>query len=357
MTNKCATVEANHHQGRSIVASSADRAHTRARQSFPTLAKLAVGVCGLWLFLSVPAHAQLSGSHSLGDFGVQSGSQPAPGFYAALFLQRYDTDTIKDADGNVVRPAPDDPGSIGIGAVAPIVWYVSKAKLLGANYGVMVVLPFANAALEAPAFTFGQTVDTSIADMLVRPLDLGWHTTRADVSAGLQFYVPTGRYERGGSDNIGKGMWTYEPFVGTTVYFDEKRTVSLATTAYLEFHSDKEDTETQVGKILTLQGGFGKSFLGGGLITGAAYYAQWKLTEDRLAEFELPGRPPIDVSFPGKHQVFAFGPDVTLPIASKAKLFALVNIRYLWESAAQLKTEGQALVVTATFPVPSVKLR
>ena len=39
--------------------------------------------------------------------------------------------------------------------------------------------------------------------------------------------------------------WTDEPFVGTTVYFDEKRTVSLATTAYLEFHSDKEDTETK----------------------------------------------------------------------------------------------------------------
>ena len=38
-----------------------------------------------------------------------------------------------------------------------------------------------------------------------------------------------------------------------------------------------------------LQGGAAESFLGGGLITGAAYYAQWKLTEDRLGELELPG--------------------------------------------------------------------
>ena len=134
--------------------------------------------------------------------------------------------------------------------------------------------------------------------MLVRPLDLGWHTTRADVTAGFQLYVPTGRYERGGSDNIGKGMWTYEPFVGTTVYFDEKRTVSLAATAYWEFHGNKKDTDVKVGQILTLQGGLGKSFLGGGLITGAAYYAQWKLTEDQLAEFELPGRTPIGVNVP-----------------------------------------------------------
>jgi hypothetical protein len=152
-------------------------------------------------------------------------------------------------------------------------------------------------------------------------------------------------------------MWTYEPFLGTTVFFDEKRTASLATTAFWEFHGDKKDTSVKVGQILTLEGGLGKSFLGGGLIIGGAYYAQWKLTEDQLREFVLPGGTPIDVDFPNKHKVFAFGPDVTLPVASKSKLFALVNIRYFWETGAQVKTEGQTLVVTATFPIPSVKLQ
>ena len=57
--------------------------------------------CGLTLLFAVPAQAQLNGSHTLGDFGVQSGSQPQPGFYAALFYLRYDTDTIKgQAQGN-----------------------------------------------------------------------------------------------------------------------------------------------------------------------------------------------------------------------------------------------------------------
>ena len=214
----------------------------------------------------MPAHAQLNGSHTLGDFGVQSGSQPAPGFYAALFYLSYDTDTIKDADGNIVRLSQDAPGSLRVSAVAPLMWYVSKTKFLGANYGAMVVLPFANASLEAPALAIGQQVDTSFSDMLVRPLDLGWHTPRADSVAGFQIYMPTGRYERGGSDNIGKGMWAYEPFVGTTMYFDERRTLSLATTAYWEFHGRKKDTDIKVGQLLTLQGGLGKSFLGGGLV-------------------------------------------------------------------------------------------
>ena len=241
------------------------------------------------LLLAVPAQAQLNGSHTLGDFGVQSGSQPQPGFYAALFYLRYDTDTIKDADGDIVRLPQASPGSLAVSAAAPMVWYVSKAKLLGANYGAMVVFPFANASLEVPAFQLGDTVDTSFSDMLIRPLDLGWHTAHSDVAAGLQLYLPTGRYERGGSDNIGKGMWAYEPFVGATFYFDEKRTASFATTAYWELHGKKKDTDVKVGQLLTLQGGLGKSYLGGGLILGAAYYAQWKLTADDLADVRAPG--------------------------------------------------------------------
>ena len=135
-------------------------------------------------------------------------------------------------------------------------------------------------------------------------------------------------------------MWAYEPFVGATFYFDEKRTASFATTAYWELHGKKKDTDVKVGQLLTLQGGLGKSYLGGGLILGAAYYAQWKLTTDDLATFVLPGGDAIDLDARNKHKVFAFGPDVTLPVASKSKLFALVNIRYLWETGARLKTEG-----------------
>ena len=131
---------------------------------------------------------------------------------------------------------------------------MSKTKFLGANVGAMVVLPFANASIEAPAFQFGQALDTGTADMLVRPIDLGWHSKRADVVAGFQVYIPTGRYEPGADDNLGKGMWTYEPFLGTTVFFDEKKTLSLAATAYWEFHGNKEDSDVKVGQILTPPG-------------------------------------------------------------------------------------------------------
>ena len=47
---------------------------------------------------------------------------------------------------------------------------------------------------------------------------------------------------------------------------------------------------------------------------------------------------------------------MTLPIATKKKLYALVNVRYFWEMGARTKTQGQTLTITATFPIPSVKL-
>jgi hypothetical protein len=221
----------------------------------------------------------------------------------------------------------------------------------------MVVLPWVNGTIEAPAFALSERTGTRFGDLMVRPFELGWHAKRADVTTGLEFYLPTGRYELGGYDNVGKGMVTLEPYVGTTLFFDETRSASFATTAFWEINGDKKHTNTKVGQILTLEGGIGKSFMGGGVSVGMAYYAQWKITKDQLGEFVLPGGEPIDVEFPDKHKVWAFGPDVTLPIASPSKLFALVNIRYFWETGARVRTQGDTLVVTATLPIPSTTLK
>ena len=314
----------------------------------------------LWLgaasFVTIPAEAQFNGSHTLGDFGVESGTQPAPGFYAALFYYHYGSDTIKDAKGNTLSLSPDAPGSLSINSPAPFFWYVSKTKFLGANVGTVLVIPWANSTLDAPALGLDSQTDTSLSDLFIRPLDLGWHEKKADFVAGLDIYAPTGTYMLGGSENTGKGMWTYEPFVGATFYLDDKKSWSFATNAFYEFHGTKRDTDIKVGQLLTLEGGLGKSYLGGGLILGMAYYAQWKITEDSLGTFALPGGGTIDPTLHNKNRVYGLGPDITLPVATKKKLFALVNIRYLWEMGARTKTQGQSLIVTVTFPVPSVKL-
>ncbi len=316
-----------------------------------------VGVAaGLVLALGAPARAQLAGSHTLGDYGVQAGSQPGPGFYNVVFCYRYSTDTIKDADGNTVPPLGSPPSTVAA-AVADYFYFVSRSTIAGAHYGALVALPWVNGTLEAPAFTLSEDTGTRFGDIMVRPFELGWHASRTDVTTGIDLYLPTGRYEAGGYDNVGKGMVTFEPYVGTTFFLDEKRSTSVATTAFWEINGKKKGTDAKVGQILSLEGGIGKSFMGGGMSFGLAYYVEWKITKDQLAQLVLPGGEPVDVNLPDKHKVWALGPDVTLPIASKSKLFALVNIRYLWETAARVKTQGNTLVLMATFPIPSMKLK
>ena len=83
-----------------------------------------------------------------------------------------------------------------------------------------------------------------------------------------------------------------------------------------------------------------------------AYYGQWKITDDDLGiPVSLPGDPSL-----ARHRVFAFGPDVTIPIGTKKSLISLVNVRYLWETGARLKTEGPTLAITTTVPIPSIKI-
>ena len=57
------------------------------------------------LALPSPARAQYMGHNFHGDFGVNSGSQPGPGFYFALPFGQWNMDQIKDADGNKFLPS------------------------------------------------------------------------------------------------------------------------------------------------------------------------------------------------------------------------------------------------------------
>ena len=66
----------------------------------------------------------------------------------------------------------------------------------------------------------------------------------------------------------------------------------------------------------------------------------------------MPGDPLL-----GKHRVFGFGPEVSIPIASKKKLYGFVNLRYFWETGARTTLEGNSFVLTFTIPVPSVSLQ
>ena len=296
----------------------------------------AVLALGLWGYLASPASAQLSGQNLLGDFGLQSGSQPEPGLYVLMPFARYTADTIKDRSGSAL----DLQGELGVSYLLPTAYVVTDWKLFGANYGFVVAPLWLNQRYESPRFD--EKTGMALGDAYIAPVQLGWHSPRTDVTVGYAFVPPTGRYEAGGDDNRGLGMWSHEISAGTTVYFDDDRSWHAATTLFYELHTEKEDSETRAGDLVTLEGGVGRSFLQGAASAGLAYYAQWKATDDRLE-----GLPSL--LLPGRNKVFGIGPEVTLPFFTSGPWFGLVTARYQWEFGAESWLQGESFNISLTL--------
>jgi hypothetical protein len=303
------------------------------------------------LAVPAPAHAQFLGHNTLGDYGLMSGTQAPPGFYLSGLYFRYDGDRLRTASGTSITPEDIDPAlrpDLGVNAIGVGVTYITNAKLLGANVGFVFFPSWTDNMLEVPILGLSSKTPLGFTDLYVQPLNLGWNRERADFTAGIGIFAPTGRFETGGDENTGLGMWSFELFGGTTVYFDEAKKWHFATVGFYETHTKKRGTNLKVGDILTLEGGFGRSFLDGAAAVGLTYYAQWKLTEDSIGDIELPIA--FDIH---KHRGFGFGPEITLPIIARNKLIAIVNARYFWETGVRSSVEGQTFLLYATFPIPS----
>jgi hypothetical protein len=292
-----------------------------------------------------PAEAQLNTQHIKGTVGLKSGSQAPPGVYfIAPMFYVYNTDEVKDRDGNRLAVDADITSHVYGGGVS----VVTSRKVLGAFYGFQILFPVgANNRIQ------GTEIDANpgagLTDSVIAPISLGWHFTRADATAGYTIFMPTGRYTDGANDNTGLGMWGHELAVGTTVYLNKSRQWHAATVATFDFQSKKEDSETKVGNVMHLEGGVGGDFLKGGLTAGLNYYASFKLTDDQIDGFP-------NILIRGKNKVFAFGPEVQLALAKNNTLYGFVKVNYQWEVYARTTTQGSELTILATFLMKPLKL-
>jgi hypothetical protein len=172
--------------------------------------------CGFIAFVTIvlSCEAQYKGDHIPGFAGLESGSQAPPGLYVGDIIWVYPTSTVKDNAGDSVHL----PGSLTSTAEIILVSVVTNYKLFGANVGASVGLPFIKNRIQLNSLD----VSTGFAytDMFVNAA-LGWHVKRADITAGYNLYIPTGRFSSGGTDNTGLGMWGNEFTIGSTVYLDQ----------------------------------------------------------------------------------------------------------------------------------------
>jgi hypothetical protein len=304
----------------------------------PPLVFVALLIGTILLLASTAAVAQLGGENVRGDYGMKSGSQGPPGFYLGNIFYFYSTDTIKTLSGNELPKSPkiDIFGDIILGS------YVTKKKILGANYGFTVALPILNTELALPSLNVRDQT-WGLADMYIKPLELGWHFTRADVIAGYAFFPPTGRYTAGANNNTGLGMWGNEFSAGTTFYFDQGKKWHAAGVGFYEIHSSKQDLDAKTGDMFTLEGGVGRAFLQGYANAGLAYAGQWKVTEDSGADVSplVQGK---------KGSMFALGPELNMPVSKKG---IYLDFKYLFDVRSRLATSGNYLVLSLTYVKPS----
>jgi hypothetical protein len=304
------------------------------------LCRILLPALALGVLTAVPrlAHAQLITQHVKGAVGLKAGSQPPPGGYVPLpVFYLYTTDEVKDRNGGRL------PGNADLTSAFFGVGYshVTEMKILGGFYGFSVLFPVgANNRIQ------GTEIDANpgagFTDSAFTPISLGWHRARADFITAFNIYAPTGKYSDGADDNTGLGMWGFEPMVGTTVYLDSDKRYHAAAELSFDVQSKKEDSDTKVGNQLNLEGGVGADFLKGGLSTGLAYYTAFKVGED-----DIDGLPGILIR--GKDKVFGLGPEATLAIAAKGKVYGFVTVRYFWELYARTTTQGSSFFISGTL--------
>jgi hypothetical protein len=293
----------------------------------------------LFALISFYSNAQLKGGHIVGAMGLQSGTQ-APENTLSVYVPAYiyTANCLRNGDGDNVGNPDLTVFITGAGAS-----YVSDFKILGANYGASILLAGASNTIQ------GSYIDSkssfAFTDMYLQPLQLGWHNKRADFVFSYQMYIPTGKYEFGGSENSGLGMFMNEISAGTTLFFNDKKTFHFSAIAAYEINGKKKDTDIKTGDILSVEGGLGKTFycmnaektapkaiVNAGLI----YYLQYKVSDDKIPVGSL-------ILEPDKDHVAALGAEVNyLHIGCMTQL----GFRWVSEFGAVNRFQGNTFFIT-----------
>ncbi len=307
---------------------------------------LSIIICCILSIVGVQkGFSQMKGDRLLGGIGLDAGSQaPAETFSLLVPVYFYDASSLKNASGNKIAEPNFNMFLTGVGGS-----YVSKLKILGGNYGATVLLPFAQNVIQ------GNNVNSkssfAYSDTYFQPFQLGWKTKVADFVFSYGMYIPTGKYEYGGSSNAGLGMFTNEFQTGTTLRLDPKGSIAFSSLFSYEIHNDKKGTDIKPGDIFTIEGGLGKTwytFNGTKMPTsiikaGLVYYMQFKATEDDLPAPGIINPYANSIYLPGKDHVYSLGLESNV-LLTKSRM--LLGVRWFDEFSAVNRFQGNTFFVT-----------
>ena len=273
------------------------------------------------------AHAQNRGQYLPGVAGLNSGIQAPPGVTYANLFSYYSAGKLK---GNAGQTLPVT-GNYTVAVDQNLIFYTTKHKFLGADYGATLDLMIAHGSVTVERF--GSAGATGFGDLYAEPINLGWHKKKADIKVAYGFVAPTG------TGGVSSDYWGHDITVASTFYLNKMKTWQFSVNTVTEFHQKKRHQDLKVGNNTNLEYGLGKTFIAnkGQQLwqLGLVGYAEWQFTDDTGTA--------ANPALARLHdRVFAAGPEVGLIIPKWKASFA---VRFEPEFGAHNRTQGHILTV------------
>ncbi|RJP55917.1 MAG: hypothetical protein C4541_13500 [Candidatus Auribacter fodinae] len=176
---------------------------------------LVVIFCAL---LPSAAHAGGATTYPNGAEDFLSGALPPPGDYGIWYSIFYHANGFKDNSGHDYSFGPRSDIRITTWANALRWIHVSDVTLFGASTGFHLFLPTVQAEFDfGHEFNVFDDEKFGFSDLIFDPLLLGWHFKNLHIVAGVDIYVPTGRYDHETDIlNLSSKVWTFEPALAFT---------------------------------------------------------------------------------------------------------------------------------------------
>ncbi|SHM44458.1 Uncharacterized conserved protein [Sphingobium sp. YR657] len=180
------------------------------------------------------------GAYPNGAESLMVAPLPPPGTYLLNYTNYYTADRLNDAEGNSMVP------DFSLDAYAQVSRFVhvTDKKILGATWAMQAFVPLVSLTVHA-----GGARDSrfGLGDMIVTPVVLGWKAGNTHITAAVDTWVPTGKYNRENLANIGRNTWNFEPVLAMT-YLDPAGKFDLSLKLMYDFSTKNKATDYQSGQ-------------------------------------------------------------------------------------------------------------
>ncbi|MEZ6057959.1 MAG: transporter [Planctomycetaceae bacterium] len=281
----------------------------------------------LLLVLTSTIPAQETSHYPAGVEGIRAATVPGPGQYLKWYNIFYESNDLKDPNGNTAPVGFD----ANVFATAPRFIWITETQIFGADYGFDVLVPLIHSDVEIPGLGLGNS-RTAIGDIYIEPILLGWHGDYYDIGAAAGVWAPTGDFKVGSTANAGKDFWTGMFSLGSTLYLDDDKSWSVSALGRYETNSGRSKVAIRPGDDFHIEWGVAKQF-DKVFDVGLTGYCHWQVTDDRGAGVTW------DRSV--HDRFFSVGPEVQYFYEPAGLIF---QTRYQFEFGARDRPQGRNLV-------------